>query len=132
MRTHIADRAADAGVAAEEDLVRRRFWPKLRANLGRLPFVDDLLAAWFCAVDPATPPRVKAVLFGALAYFVLPVDMMPDFVAGLGFTDDATVLLAAVQAVRGSLKPGHYERARAALESGPEAPGGEAEAGGPR
>jgi uncharacterized membrane protein YkvA (DUF1232 family) len=104
--------------------VRRRFWPKLQANLGRLPFVDDLLAAWFCATDPATPARVKAVLFGALAYFVMPLDVMPDFIAVLGFTDDATVLLAAVQAVRANLKPEHYERARAAL-----APGGEAASG---
>lgn len=113
------------GAASDERLVRLRFWPKLRANLGRLPFVDDLLAAWFCAIDPATPSRVKIVLFGALAYFVLPFDTVPDFVAVLGFTDDAAVLLAAVQAVRSHLRPDHYERARAAL-----APGGAASASG--
>lgn len=102
-------------IAADERLVRRRFWAKLRTVLGKIPFAEDAVAAFYCATDPATPTRVKAVLFGALAYFVLPTDMMPDFIAVLGFTDDAAVLMAAVQAVRSHLRPDHYERARVAL-----------------
>lgn len=102
----------------DERVVRRDFWSKLRANVNRIPFIEDLLAAYYCATDAATPIRVKAVLFGALAYFILPVDAMPDFVAVLGFTDDAAVLAAAVQAVRSHLRPEHYRRARDAISAG--------------
>ncbi|HYD67897.1 YkvA family protein [Azospirillum sp.] len=100
----------------EERFVRRRFWEKLRANLRRLPFVEHLLAAFYCATDPATPAGAKAILLGALAYFVLPFDGVPDWLLIAGFTDDAAVLMAAIQAVRVNLRPEHYDKARAALE----------------
>jgi uncharacterized membrane protein YkvA (DUF1232 family) len=51
----------------------------------------------------------------ALAYFVLPADMIPDFIAGLGFTDDVTVLLAAVSTVRPHIGDDHRARAKSAL-----------------
>ncbi|HEY0833950.1 MAG TPA: YkvA family protein [Azospirillum sp.] len=100
----------------EERLVRRRFWEKVRANLRRLPFIEDLLAAFFCATDPTTPTGAKAILLGALAYFVLPFDAVPDWLLIAGFTDDAAVLMAAIQAVRANLRPEHYDKARAALD----------------
>jgi len=93
-------------------LVDARFWPKFRRVAARLPFSEDLLASYYCARDPRTPTYVKAALFGALAYFVMPADMVPDFIAGLGFTDDATVLLAAVSAFRQRILPDHHKRAK--------------------
>ena len=66
---------------------------------GQIPFAEDLAAAYFCAVDPATPSRVKGILFAALAYFVMPVDFIPDFITGLGFTDDAAVFAMAGEPV---------------------------------
>jgi len=90
----------------------RAFWRKLRRHARRLPFVDHLLAAYYCAVDPATPLRAKAVLYGALAYFILPADLVPDWIAGFGFTDDAAVLGAAVRSILPHIKDGHRERAR--------------------
>ena len=77
--------------------VESGFWGKMRRTLARIPFVDELVAAYYCATDPATPLRAKAVLYGALAYFVLPIDIVPDFIFLFGFTDDAAVL---------DLKPG--------------------------
>jgi len=59
--------------------------------------------------------RVRGVLLGALAYFVVPTDFIPDFIAGLGFTDDAAVLLLAIQTVSGHIKESHRDRAREAL-----------------
>lgn len=56
------------------------------------------------------------MLLAALAYFVLPADMITDFIAGLGFTDDASVMLAAVTAVGGHIKERYRDRARAFLE----------------
>lgn len=104
-------------VERDERLVRRRFWQKLRANLHRIPFLEDLLAAYFCATDPATPYRAKAILLGALAYFVLPVDAVPDWLLIAGFTDDAAVLAAAVQTVRANLTPAHWGRAKEVLRA---------------
>lgn len=101
--------------AADAKLVARGFWPKLRRCLARLPFAGDMLAAYFCATDTQTPVRTKAILMAALAYFVLPVDLIPDFVTGLGFTDDAAVLMLAVRAVGSQIQPGHRDRAQAAL-----------------
>jgi uncharacterized membrane protein YkvA (DUF1232 family) len=88
------------------------FWRKLRRVAAKLPFLDELVAAYYCAVDPATPLQVKAILMGALAYFVLPADMIPDFFAWIGYSDDAAVLYAAVRAVATHIKPAHRERAR--------------------
>ncbi len=94
----------------------RRFWAKLRRMLARIPFAEDLVAAYYCALDRDTPGYVRAVLFGALAYFVLPADVVPDFLAGLGFTDDASVLAAAIAAVGRHLEPKHRAQARERLE----------------
>ena len=72
-----------------------KFWRKLRGVVARIPFAEDLLAAYYCAFDRATPLHVKATLVGAIAYFVLPVDAIPDVLPVIGFTDDAAVLAAA-------------------------------------
>jgi uncharacterized membrane protein YkvA (DUF1232 family) len=102
-------------VAASAPPSKRRFWAKLRRVLARIPFSEDLLAAYYCAFDPDTPAYVRAVLFGAIAYFVLPTDMVPDFLVGLGFTDDASVLAAAIAAVGSHIAPRHRVQARASL-----------------
>jgi uncharacterized membrane protein YkvA (DUF1232 family) len=77
-----------------------------------------LLAAYFCAFDYATPLHVKAALAGALAYFVLPCDAIPDVLPLLGFTDDAAILATAIKLVAGHIRPEHRDAARAALARG--------------
>jgi len=99
-----------------EARVRHGLWRKLRRFTGHIPFAEDAAAAYYCAVDPATPRRVRAILVGALAYFVMPADLVPDFIAGLGFTDDATVMMAAITAVAPHIRRRHRQRARATLE----------------
>ncbi len=95
--------------------VKRGFWQTLKKAVRYLPFGEDVVAAYFCAFDPSTPARVRGILLAALAYFVMPADLIPDFIAIAGFTDDLAVLMAAVSSVRGHLKPEHYEAARRAL-----------------
>lgn len=110
-------------LARDEARVDAGFWRKVRRTLGRVPFLEEAVAAYYCANDSETPLRVKAVLMGALAYFVVPTDLIPDFIAVLGFTDDATVFLMAAQAVSGHVTDRHRAQARAALErEGPHAP----------
>jgi uncharacterized membrane protein YkvA (DUF1232 family) len=102
-------------MAENEAAVRQGFWPKLRRVARRLPFAEDVVAAYYCAMDPATPKRVKAVLLAALAYFVLPADLVPDLLVGIGFTDDATVIATAIALVARHLQPRHRVQAKAAL-----------------
>ena len=105
------------GITRDEAKVRRDFWPKVRRVLRRVPFAADLIAAYYCALDPATPVHAKAILLGALAYFIMPVDLVPDFIAMLGFTDDAAVLFMAINRVRQHIRPEHRCRAQDFLDN---------------
>ena len=100
----------------DRQTTERGFWQKLRRHARRLPFADELLAGYYCAIDPATPLRARAVLYGAIAYFVLPFDIVPDWIVGLGFTDDAAVLAAALRSILPHIKDTHRDRARQVLE----------------
>jgi uncharacterized membrane protein YkvA (DUF1232 family) len=102
--------------ARNEERVRRDFWRKAARVAAKLPFAEDLLAAYYCAFDQTTPFQVRAALVGALAYFVLPFDFVPDVLPLLGFTDDAAILLTALRMVAGHLRPEHRDAARVALE----------------
>jgi len=102
--------------ARDEETVRRGFWKKLRRFGARLPFAEDLLAAYYCAFDRDTPFQVKAALVGALAYFVLPFDAIPDFIPVLGFADDAAVLATALRLVASHIRPVHRDTARRTLD----------------
>ena len=109
----------------DEQNVRQNFWPKLQQNLARIPFADEVLAAWYCATDQKTPLKVKGTLFGALAYFILPIDVVPDFILGLGFTDDLAVLMTAMTLMKNHITQDHRDRARdtvTRLKSGLTAP----------
>jgi uncharacterized membrane protein YkvA (DUF1232 family) len=110
-----ADDAEDAHTTRDKSRVRRRFWPKLRRVLAEVPFAEDLVAAYYCAFDRATPRHVQVALIAALAYFILPFDIVPDMMPVLGFTDDAAVLATAIRFVAGHMNERHYAAARRAL-----------------
>ena len=99
-----------------DSALKRSFWRKTRRVAARLPFAQDLLAAYYCAFDRATPLQVKATLAAAIAYFVLPFDAIPDVLPVLGFTDDAAVLAIAIKLVTGHILPVHRDAARNALD----------------
>src|SRR3954465_3939392 len=105
-------------LAQDRDGVRQRFWSKLKRVAAQLPFVEDLLAAYYCAFDRETPRHVQAALLGAIAYFILPFDFVPDMLPLLGFTDDAAVLATALRMVSGHITQEHRDAARAALKRG--------------
>ena len=102
------------GKAAEEGEVREKFWRTARKAARHIPFMEELVA-YYCALDSNTPLRAKGILMAALGYFILPADAIPDFVFGLGFTDDIAVLTAAIAAVRAHITPAHRLAAREAL-----------------
>ena len=108
-------------LAKDRENVRRRFWIKLKRIAAQLPFAEDLLAAYYCAFDKQTPRHVQVALLGAIAYFILPFDFIPDVMPVLGFTDDAAVLATAIRMVATNIRPEHRDAARAALKRGIEA-----------
>jgi uncharacterized membrane protein YkvA (DUF1232 family) len=100
---------------ADRNRLKRDFWPTLKKAIRQVPFVHDLVAAYFCALDKDTPLRVRSILVSALVYFILPTDVIPDFFAVIGFSDDIAVLSAAFAAVRTHVTPRHYAQAEQAL-----------------
>ena len=100
---------------AREERVRAGLWTTVKRAARAIPFMEDVIAAWFCAIDPATPRRVRLTLLAALAYFVAPIDLVPDLLPLIGFTDDAGVLMAAIALVGSHITDAHRDRARRAL-----------------
>ena len=99
-----------------EEHVRTDFWPKFRAFASKLPFAEDIVAAYFCATDSRTPFKVRGTLLAALAYVIMPADFIPDILALVGFTDDIAVLSAAFAMVSQHVTDEHREKARTALD----------------
>ncbi|ELP9498358.1 YkvA family protein [Vibrio alginolyticus] len=75
------------------------------------------IKSWLAMADSNTSVRHKAILGGALAYFVLPTDMVPDVLAGVGFTDDMAALTLAANSVGNAITDEHEEQAREKLNS---------------
>ncbi|MEW5684094.1 MAG: YkvA family protein [Pseudomonadota bacterium] len=99
-----------------EQRVDEGFWPKIRRVAAKIPFAKQALSVWYCAKDDDTPLAAKGMMLAALAYFVLPVDAVPDFIAGLGYTDDAAVFTALMAIVGKNLKPRHKLAAQQDIE----------------
>lgn len=102
--------------ANDEKDFRDGFWRTVKKAARYVPFMEDVVAAYYCAMDKETPLRAKGIILAALGYFILPADTIPDMILGLGFTDDIAVLTAALAAVRAHVKPSHRLAAREALE----------------
>lgn len=106
---------ADENANANSEKVKNKFWKTLAKANKQLPAIEQVVAAYYCAFDPATPNRTRAILLAALAYFVLPLDTIPDFLFGFGFTDDIAVLGLAFSAIKGSITKEHTDAARRKL-----------------
>ena len=117
-----AEMEAICRATRDEEGLKRRFWDKLKRVAGKIPFAEDLVAAFFCATDPSTPSRVKLILLGAIAYFVFPADAVTDLLPLFGFADDAAVLAAAITQVGCDSAPGRSPsstKARPARDASP-------------
>ncbi|AJS59296.1 YkvA family protein [Paenibacillus sp. IHBB 10380] len=96
-----------------EELVKNSFWTKMKKSAGKIPFTKDAIAMYYCAVDAKTPLWAKGIAFGALAYFVSPIDVIPDVIIGLGFTDDAALIAAGIRAISGQVTDEHRNKSEA-------------------
>lgn len=91
-----------------------QFWEKVRryARAAGKNVVEMSLQLYYAAESPKTPVAAKGVIYGALAYFISPIDIIPDLLPGVGYTDDLTVLLAAIGIVAANISPEIKEQAR--------------------
>ncbi|MDP2361394.1 MAG: YkvA family protein [bacterium] len=90
---------------------QKGFWKKVGRLAKILPFIRTAVAMFYCMIDGATPLPVKAAVAGALAYFVMPLDLIPDFLPIVGYGDDAGVVTATYALVRSYVSAEHYARA---------------------
>jgi uncharacterized membrane protein YkvA (DUF1232 family) len=100
-----------------EEKVKEGFWEKTKKVAAKIPFTKDAIAMYYCAIDSKTPTAAKVIAFGALAYFIGPIDAIPDVIVGLGYTDDAAIILAAAKAINDNVTSEHQENAMKFLKS---------------
>ena len=103
------------GLVVLERLVRRRLWQRLRALAASLPFAQEVLSAYFCAIDPRTPLGVKATLLATLAGFLVPSRLVPKALRSLVMGGDIALLLGSLQNFAAHITPEHRVRARLLL-----------------
>ncbi|MGR5243681.1 YkvA family protein [Vibrio sp. PNB23_22_6] len=97
----------------------KTFWRKMKNSVKKASEEVAVMGikSWLAMTDSSTAVRHKAILGGALAYFVLPTDMVPDVLAGVGFTDDMAALTLAANSVGSAITEQHEEQAREKLGS---------------
>ncbi|EPO0025683.1 YkvA family protein [Vibrio alginolyticus] len=97
----------------------KTFWRKMKGSVKKAGEEIAVMGikSWLAMADSNTSARHKAILGGALAYFVLPTDMVPDVLAGVGFTDDMAALTLAANSVGNAITDEHEEQAREKLNS---------------
>ncbi|MFB2839528.1 YkvA family protein [Floridanema evergladense] len=93
------------------------FLSNLKSTVGNLPFSKDAIAMYYCMKDSETPTYVKGIIAAALAYLFLPEDAIPDWIAGLGFTDDLVVMTTALAAISGNITEEHRQKAEEFFEA---------------
>lgn len=93
------------------------FWSKVKkyAKTAGKTVLEPALKMYYAGIDSDTPVWAKTVIFGALGYFISPIDAIPDAIPVLGFTDDAGVLVAALGTVAAHIKDAHKKKAREKL-----------------
>lgn len=100
----------------DKQYVNKNIWAKVKKVASKVPFVSDVVSMYFCSVDSETPLHIRVVAFSALAYFISPLDLIPDTIPGLGYTDDAGVIATAIMTMGPYITERHKEKAKIWLE----------------
>lgn len=102
------------GASYAKEFTEEGFWAKLRKVVGKVGknLLEPVLKLYYAARDQHTPVWAKAVIIGALGYFISPIDLIPDMIPVIGYADDAAVVAAAVATVAAHIKEEHTKKAR--------------------
>jgi uncharacterized membrane protein YkvA (DUF1232 family) len=102
-------------LAPVERILRRRLRLRLWALAASLPYAQDAIAAYFCAIDGRTPLAVKLTLLGALSGFLLPQHLVPKMLRSFVLGGDVAMVLGALQSFAAHIQPEHRRHARLVL-----------------
>lgn len=94
------------------------FWDKVKgyAKTAGETVLEPALKMYYAASDSDTPVWAKTVIYGALGYFISPIDAIPDITPVIGYTDDLGVLAAAVATTAAHIKDEHVKKAQETLK----------------
>lgn len=100
--------AADAkrlSVVIEESIKKMNTHAKALGNIfGDLQLISRMVRGWLRGEYSELSSRSLVILVGALIYFLMPIDAIPDFIPGVGFIDDAGVIALALAAVKSEVE----------------------------
>lgn len=99
------------GSEKQEEYVKKGLLNKIKKHASKISFAKDAVAMYFCAMDSNTPFTAKLTAIGALAYIVLPLDLIPDIILVVGYTDDAAAFWAAYKIISIHITDGHRKQA---------------------
>lgn len=73
-----------------------RLWQKINKVFHRvgMKVVYPVVLLYYLFKSNEVPLKAKSIIAGALAYFIMPFDALPDFLPLLGYTDDLSLLVA--------------------------------------
>lgn len=114
-RVEEASTRSEAEFERDEAKVEANFWPKVQRVARQIPFLEDLVAAYYAMRDPNAPLKARAALALGLLYFLWIFDIIPDFLGLIGYADDGTVLTTIILQVGGAITDKHRNKARQAL-----------------
>jgi uncharacterized membrane protein YkvA (DUF1232 family) len=103
----------------EKHYSEQKLWHKVKrvAKKAGTSVIYAVLLLFYVLQKPEVPKKVKAVIIGALGYFIVPLDLIPDIAAGLGYTDDLGVLVSALVTASMYIDDEIKEQARLKLQS---------------
>jgi uncharacterized membrane protein YkvA (DUF1232 family) len=101
-----------------KEFTEGNFWDKVKcyARVAGEGVLERALTLYNTSKDPATPAWVKTAIYGALGYFISPIDAIPDLTPLIGYSDDLGVLVAATAAIVSYIKKEHKENAKQTLK----------------
>ncbi|MCK5727051.1 MAG: DUF1232 domain-containing protein [Thiotrichaceae bacterium] len=107
----------DKNIEDEKEYSDDSFWEKVKgyALSAGEAVLKPALKMYYSAQDADTPIWAKGTIYGALGYFISPIDAIPDIVPFVGYSDDLAILVAAIAAVAAYIKPEHEEQAKEIL-----------------
>lgn len=101
----------------ENEFSDEGFWNKGKkyARTAGEAVLKPALKMYYSAQDPDTPAWARTTAYGALGYFITPIDAIPDISPFVGYSDDLGVLVAATAAIAAYIKKEHSDKAKAKL-----------------
>lgn len=97
---------------SDNDYVEKNIWTKIKKTASKVPFIPDVIAMYYCAMDSNTPIHIKVAAFSALAYFVSPIDIIPDAIPLAGYGDDVGVIANAMTLMSQYITDEHRRKAK--------------------